>query len=466
MLLSGSNFTLLGVTTFTNTGLIQLMNGVAGDSVTAAGSNYVGSGAARLSIDTVVGGAGSVSDVLTVGRSSGSTLVTIRNASTAAGGFNPNGTLIVAGATHAGDFVLDPASSNYDARIFGGALSPQGLFFSQLAVNGAGNTVLVSAPRVQAYQFATLGAQAQTVWYAASEAGDHRSNARDAAGEGGRFGLWGRLSGSTIDRDASRTLTLASNSYRYDTGYDQDVFSATIGYDAGRTTGLGALTVGASAAFADSRAKFSTGGASVLLHGAALRGYAQLTRGDVFIGGSLGVDLLQSKLKAPGVTGYAAQKPDVTSAGGSVELGLRRAWMWGTTVEPTVGLDYVTSTIDDISAPGATLRYADPESLRLSIGARLMGPLSRFSPNLDGRYTLSVRAADDVLASNRLTLASSGPTLGLSDGFTKAYGEVRGGFEAAGKGRLSGWSGVLDLRGRFGDRYSEEGVSLGARRRF
>ena len=463
VLLSGSNFTLLGVTTFTNTGLIQLMNGVAGDSVTAPGSNYVGSGAARLSIDTVVGGPGSASDVLTVGRSSGSTLVTIRNASTAAGGFNPNGTIIVAGATHAGDFVLDPGSSNYDGRIFGGALAPQGLFFSQLAVSPAGNTVLVSAPRVQAYQFATLGAQAQTLWYAASEAGDHRSDARDT---GGRFGLWGRLSGSTIDRDASRTLSLASNTYRYDTGYDQDVFSATIGYDTGRTTRFGALTAGASAAFADSRAKFSTGGASVLLHGAALRGYAQLTRGDVFVGGSLGVDLLQSKLKAPGVTGYAAQKPDVTSAGGSVELGLRHAWLWGTTVEPTVGLDYVTSTIDDISAPGASLRYADPESLRLSIGARLMGPLSRFSPNLDGRYTLSVRAADDVLASNKLTLASSGPTLGLSDGFNKAYGEVRGGVEAQGKGRLSGWSAFTDLRGRFGDRYSEEGVSLGVRRRF
>ena len=314
VLLSGSNFTLLGVTTFTNTGLIQLMNGVAGDSVTAAGSNYVGSGSARLSIDTVVGGPGSASDVFTVGRSSGSTAVLIRNASVAPGAFNPNGTIIVAGTTHAGDFTLDAGSSNYDARIFGGSLSPQGLFFSQLAVApSTSNTVLVSAPKLQAYQAATLASQVQTIWYAASEAADHRAPARDAAGRGeqGASGFWGRLSGTTLSRDISRTLSLPAARFTYDTGYSEDLFTATIGYDATRVMPQGLLTLGGSAGYVNSRAKFNQGGASTLISGAVIKGYAQLTKGDVFVSGTLGGDILQAKLKAPGVAGFAPRKPDI-----------------------------------------------------------------------------------------------------------------------------------------------------------
>ena len=70
------------------------------------------------------------------------------------------------------------------------------------------------------------------------------------------------------------------------------------------------------------------------------------------------------------------------------------------------------------------------------------------------------------MAANKALLSSTGPQLALADGFTKSYGEVKAGVEAQGQGSLKGWSGYADVRGRFGDRYTEEGVSFGARLRY
>lgn len=473
VLTTGSAFNLLHVNTFNNSGTITLQNGVAGDSVVAPGAAYVGSGAARLAVDTQVGTVGGRSDTLTVGSSSGRTTVLVHDTSAAGtfGALNPTGIVIVNGTTHAGDFVLDAGSPNYNPTIFGGAIDRAGFFFSQLAVNPTSQaTVLVSAPKTQAYQFATLPTQIQTIWYATTPSPERQGALRDQLAHADEAsstkpGLWFKLNASTADRDVNPTYAAGGASYRYDSGYTQDIFSAMVGYDAlGRGSNGVGIGYGVSGGYVDSKGDFNQYSTRADVNGFTLNGYATLVRDDYFVSGTIGGDVLRAKLKAPQLNGYTTQEADVTSIGGTIEAGVRKPFIYGSVIEPSVGLAYVHSTIDDLAAAGAKFSFDDPESLRVSIGARMSGTAGGLSTgDWRTRYEVSLRAVDDLDARNGVTLASGGPALNIDDNFQKQFGEVSIGLSSANHG---GWTGAATLRERFNANYSDTGVSISARYRF
>ena len=466
-----ASFVLTNLTTFANSGTLNMINGVVGDSIVAAGSNYVGSGKATLAVDTVIGGPGSASDVLVVGTSAGHTSVQIQDAApTSFGAYNPTGTVIVQGITHPGDFTLDPASSWYNPTLFGGALDKPGFFFSQLGVDPATkNTVLISAPKLQAYQFATLPTQAQTIWYDTTPQPERQGELRDQLAGAGQVetgpGLWVKVEGSTAQRDVAQSWSGAGNSYSYDASYTQDVTSEMAGFDDLRRTADGwGLAYGTSAGYVDLLTRFGQMQTSTQAEGFTLNGYATVMRKDVFAAFTVGGDELQDKLSSPQLTGYAPQTIDVGSLGATFEAGVRKPFLFGSTLEPSFGVAYVYSDVSDLATAGARFHFDTPESLRLSLGARLTGAVGGLGTGQwRTRYEVSLRAVDDVDAANAVGLASAGPTLPLTDNFQKQFGEARIGLITEIQG---GWSGSADVRERFSGGSTDTGLSIALRYQF
>lgn len=468
---STSSFVLANLTHFANAGALEMINGVAGDSIVAAGTAYVGSGAAKLAVDTAIGAPGGASDVLVVGSTSGRTALQIHDVGPAYGAYNPTGTVIVQGATHAGDFGLDSASSWYNASLFGGALDKPGLFFSQLGVDpSTKNTVLISAPKLQAYQFATLPAQAQSVWYDTTPQPERQGEVRDQLARTDTTGqaapsVWFKVEGATQQRDVTQSWSGAGNSYSYDAGYTQDVTSELAGVDGLTRTADGwGVAWGMSGGYVDSITRFDQMGARTQADGFSLNGYVTLMRRGVFATASVGGDALRATLSSPRLTGWAPQSTDVASVGGTFETGVRTPFLFGAALEPSVGLAYVTSSIGDVAAAGARFHYGDPQSLRLSLGARVTGTAGALDwGQWRTRYQVSLRAVDDVDAANHVDLSSAGPLLPITDSFEKQFGEARLGLVSE---TLGGWSASADLRERFSGSSTDTGLSLALRYRF
>ncbi len=468
VLAGGSRFTLTSLTRFNNSGTLEMMNGIVGDSIVATGSTYVGSGAARLSIDTDVGAPGSRSDTLTVGSSSGRTLVRIRDASSGFGSFNPAGILIVSGATHAGDFVLDAGSSWYNATIFGGALDKPGLFFSQLAVNGAGATVLVSAPKEQAYQIATLGAQAQTLWYATARSGERQADLRDALADTdgaseAKGGVWMDIKGLTASREVDQRFVSVGATYAYDASYTQDIQSVTVGVDGVRSSGAGVWAAGASAAYVLSNADFDRRHTSNELEGLVASGHLTFMHDGFFVAGTVGINNLTARVSSPMLAGYVPKEATIETRGASVETGFRVPFVHGSTLEPSVGFNYATSSIDDLAAAGTTFRFDSAESKRLSAGVRLSGDVTTAANGWRTRYNVSLRGVDELSGENGVVLVNSGPDLAIADTFDGAFGEFRASLVGVGVG---GWSAFGDTAVKFNDNYTEVSASIGIRLRY
>jgi hypothetical protein len=460
----GSTFLLSGLTTFNNSGSLNLLNGVAGDSITAPGANYVATTGARLLIDTAIAPGGR-SDVLTVGTTSGVTTVAIRDTSTGFGAYNPTGIVVVNGATHAGDFVLDSGSSFYAAGTFGGAIEKPGLFFSQLGVNPAGQTVLVSLPKVQAYQFSTLASQAQAAWYETAPRSARQAEVRDQLAAGnGAGGFWVDVQGTHTAREVDRYDPTLAGVKHYDASYGQDLTSATIGIDAVRPMMDGDVVFGASVGYVNSSADFDKQSTSVDMDGWAASAYATFVRGGWFVAGTVGVNALNAEIKAPRLAGFTNTDTDISSIGGTIEAGFRAPFVMGTTIEPTAALAYVNTSVDDFVAAGSNFRFEDGESLRPSLGARVSG-----DTNLGGgagwatRYNVSVRAVGEAMSENAVTVGSAGPDLRVPDQFDNAYGELKAGLTSE---STNGWSVFGDVTGRYSDEARAIGASVGFRLKY
>jgi hypothetical protein len=458
----GSVFRLTSLTTLNNSGTLSMINGVAGDSLIAPGAAYVGSGAARLSVDTSIAGPASVSDVFTVGSTSGRTAIRVNDV-TPAGSFsanNPTGVLLVSGTVHAGDFVLDEGSSYYKADVFGGVIESRGLFYSQLAVDPTRGVVLFSAPKVQAYQFATLGRQAQAVWHSAAPQTERQAEVRDHLAAGSATGgFWVNVNGSGLSRDAEQTATNAGGTVTYDTGYDQDIATVVFGVDRVIQAGKAAWLVGGSIGHVDSRADFSQGNGTIDMTGVTVSGYASVVRNGLFASASIGFNSLDAEIKARDLAGFTDQEAGVQSLGAAFEVGVRTPLANGMVFEPSLGLAYVDSQVDAFAAAGAGFGEQNAESLRVSLGARMSGALEDRS-DWATRYHVSLRGIGETLGDNGMVLTSGGPALTLADRFDSPFAELRAGMTSRND---SGWSVYGDGTVRYNNDYSDLGVTIGLR---
>ncbi|CAN5380698.1 hypothetical protein BH10PSE2_BH10PSE2_17920 [soil metagenome] len=462
---SGSTFQLLSLTTFNNTGTINLQNGVVGDKLLAPGAAYVGSGSARLLLDAAVGAPVGSSDSVTFGTTSGRTAIVVRDTTpTAFGSYNPTGAVLVNGQTHVGDFVLDTSSSFYNAGQQGGSLDKPGLFFSQLAVNGSGATVLVSLPKVQAYQFSTLAAQAQAVWFATGARAGRQAEVRDQLATGEHAGgAWIEVQGSHGVRSVDRDLASVGGPTAYDASYSQDITGVTVGADTVLSSMGGDVIVGGSVGYVNSDADFDKQQTTVKMDGYEASAYATFVRNGWFVSGTVGGSQLSADLEAPRLTGFTNQSTDISTFGAAVEGGFRAPFLMGTTIEPTAALAYADTNVDDFTVAGSTFRYGDSNTLRPSIGARVSGEAGIFAGQWTTRYNVSLRGVGEALGANQVDLISGGPIAHLDDVHDLGYAEMKAGLVSQSAG---GWTAFADVTGRYGDAYKDIGASIGFRVRY
>jgi hypothetical protein len=465
---AASSFRLVGVSQFANSGTLQMQNGVVGDAIVANGAAFTGTGASKLSIDANLGGPGSLADTLTVSSTAGSTKLFVHDTGAAFGAYNPGGVVVVNGTTHAGDFTFDPTSSAFNASLYGGVLDKPGMFFYDLAVNGAGAAVLVSAPKREAEQLTNLGAQAQTLWYTTAPNGEGFAARRDAFAAGAEQAdrplVWVNLTGAYAQRDHTQHYADFNKDYAYDTSYRQDLGGVTFGADSGwrgdQAEG-GSWQFGLTAAYVTSDAKFDNSATRARMEGVALSAHASYVMNDIFVDLGYAGDILKAKVSAPDLAGLSG-KPDITSNGGSVAVGIRKPFIGGSVIEPTLSLTYMRSSIGDLAAGGETIRYYDAQSLRAGMGFRVSGQFQG-GDDWGMGYTLSARAVDELKGRNAVLFTGMGAPLTLVDRFDRGFGEVGAGLTFQGKG---GWSGYANGSLMFNSDYSAPSISLGGRYRF
>lgn len=437
---------LAGLEALNNSGLVDLRNGSAGDALILPGS-FTGSGGSMLALDVTLGAAPGA-DRLTVGTAAGSTAVTLvpTNAVTLTPGI-----VLVQGS----------AASSATAFTLAGGSGGSGLVGLDIVYDPATFAyALVGTPRASVFRTISAAEGVRNLWHTSAEAwsGHVRALRDDGALEGAA--IWGQFYGALNSRDNARDFTTFGQTLRQSIGYRQDSFGFQGGVDLGRLDADGGFVFGATGGYLDSDLNFNGAGDRVSYDAYNAGVYASLRAGGGFFVNALGkYDWVDARIDAP-AAGFAAD-PDGKAYGARLEAGLR---LGGTRffVEPVVGVAYVRSDLDDLTALDATGARIDLDSrdgLRGSAGLRLGSATTTASGNAVSVYA-SGEAAREFRGRDRIAFASGGTSVGFDGGRLGTYGRGTVGLNVA---MPSGVTGFLEAHGEYGSRWKGGGGRAGLR---
>lgn len=442
-----------GLETFNNTGgLIELRNGIAGDTLSLPGT-FNGSADSRLGLDVDLSGTGQADRLIVQGAATGSTrlLVDYRGP-----GLLNSGVILVDGGagTQAGAFRLDGGSRNF------------GLIETDLVFDAANNNfLLVGAPNAAVYRTAAFVEGARNLWHVSADAWSaHMRELRDGAwasgaGEsGGR--LWAQMHGAVEQRENVTDVSNFGLNRTLDLGYDQDYFGGQIGFDFGGAAGDdGNFALGITGGYVNSEMKFN--------------GAVDRTRFDAFNAGGY-VSINSGSLFANVLAKYDWYQVDTTSAigqysadfngnayGAKGEIGFRlgsdRFF-----IEPVGSIAYVRTDLDDLAVQNSTINFLDDEGLRGKLGARLGASfpsalLNTVTLYAGGNYVHEFKGDDSIDFTN------NGRTVRIGNRAMGDYGEAVLGVNIGSK---DGVSGFIEANGAKGSEFDAYGARAGLRFRF
>lgn len=135
--------------------------------------------------------------------------------------------------------------------------------------------------------------------------------------------------------------------------------------------------------------------------------------------------------------------------------------MGGFAFEPTIGLEYVRSSLDDLEVLKQSVSFDDHQGFAARIGARAIA-----RTELEGRafvWTAGLEATHDFDAEYAGALHSKGQTDAVSIAGPETFGRARIGLQYEVGNDLETY---IQGEGRFGDGESGGGLRIGARYRF
>lgn len=473
---NNSGFILFGATG----AAIDGSDGEIGDRILAGGVTFTGSGESRLLMDVDLGdltqagcGAPSAADCFALldGSTAGLTQIRVQDASANAFGAVNEGIVLVdvtgSGVTSAGHLVLDPASDHWraDANSDDGVLD-KGLFFYDLVLDGQQHK-LIGLPDAETFEFATLGAAAQSVWYSTTgtwfeRQADLRGQAHPIEREGGD--LWMKMVGGSAERDVTNSFVSAGQTYSFDTSYDQTTAAILGGAEVARQTETGAWILGAQVGYVDSDVNFQSSSTATAIDGASVGVYASYVSTNLFVDAIVNANFLDLDHRAPGLEplGSELAPSEVTSLGGQIEAGWTLRLGEKGFVEPVASLSYVRTEIGDLPVPGADIVWDDQISLRASVGARLGRNAEHGS--FASKWAVTARYWNEFEGENSVVIDALGSDLVVADDFSGSFGEVAGTVGVTSEsGALSAF---VNLGYRFNDDYQSVDGSLGFRWRW
>ena len=488
-----STFTLAGLETFNNSGLIVLgstnggatSDGETNDRIvmtgTGGGTAFVGTGASTLALDANLGvatqtncSAAVVADCLSLpgGTVSGLTKLRINDTNTGPGGLNTTGIVLVdapGGSIAAGSLVIDPTSARYTTRAGIGAIDT-GLFFYRLVPIGTTQEALVSAPDSEAFEFVELGQAVTDVWYTTTGTWfDREADLRDGVEvlnpSGGHAGVWLKSVGDWSQRRLTQSTTSLGTTFTFDTSYDQNTAAIIGGLDLlNGSSGSRAWVLGVDGGYVDSNVNFRASPTRVDMTGGVYGVYASAIDGPWYLdanfqGDSLRLnDSIPTLDSAPG-TAFHTQG-NAQSLGVQTESGWRFG-MGGISLEPFSSLSYVSTRFSGMPLPGGSVRLANDESFRGSLGVRVSSTIQMGGYEI--KPTIYGRAWDEWMGRDNSELINPGSPVFASDRFRGVFGEAGGQLALFSKGGLSAF---VDASYKWKNDYTDYRATVGARYQF
>jgi hypothetical protein len=487
---TASTTTLAALETFANAGGSIFLGSTnntstdnqANDRLIMTGTAFTGSGASKLLVDADLFSTTqancnaplTAADCLQIGSSAGVTAIVVNDTGAHPfGAFNPAGITLVQGSSAASHFVLSSASEFFNAggtNDFGGAtdvLNKPGLFFYDLVFD-TNRHLLISAPKLAAFQFAQLGGAFSGVWSTSTASWfDRQADLRDTLDgrqAGGAPGVWMKVVGDWTRRSGTNTLTILGNTYAFNVGYNQDTALVTAGIDFLSVQQANqAWVLGVQGGYVDSNLRFKGSSSRINAQGTTLGVYGSYLLGGFFIDGIVNGNFLSMDVSMPSLgvsTAPWTTSGDVRTWGGQVEAGYQ--WPIGASsfVEPVASLSYSRTSFDDLPIPGGTQLIDDVDSFKGSLGLRLGTTASYQYYKL--KVALEGRVWDEFDGDTNTTLViPSGPDFSNLDELDGVYGEVKGEANLFAAG--NNLSAFLNAGVKWKNHYQSTTVTLGAR---
>ena len=431
------NVRFLGLERFANDGgLVDLRNERAGDVLTLGGS-YIGTSKARVALD--VSGL-AVDSLVVAGAATGKTTVQLQGLK------DQNATLMAKPLT----LIRVGAGSAADAFQIENA--DHGLVRYDLSFSAATNAYQLDASAgLAVHQTLRAGEGLQAAWRASAEAfNSEQSLARAAGGERGR--VWAQAFGGAVNQDGDDEA--------FSLDYDQDLVGGQMGFAFGKTPLAGGdAVVGVTAGYVDSTLSFAGAGQDIDLQTLNIGAYGIWNQASLFATGLVKVDYHEVSIEDR-AAGFEADL-DGLSWGAQLEAGYRLDF-GGFALEPVIGLDYASTTLDDLETLGQSVIFDDRNGLSARVGTQAF---TRRALSNGRAVVLSagLEAVHAFDADQSGTLISGGQSDSITIDGPESFGRAMIGaqFEVS-----NGLQTYVQGEGRFGDGQSGGGVRIGARFRF
>lgn len=421
---------LTGLEGFTNSGRVDLRNGVAGDTLTLPGT-FRGTGASTLGLDAAITPAGITADRLVVGgAATGSTAIVLNQLGTNPGLLVNDLVLVDAGA-----------GSTADAFTLSGGSTTQGFVRYSLAYDPATSAyALYGTPSAQAYELVKAIEGARRIFYRTDDAwSGHMQSVRDAAGtgeDGSRHAsaLWGQMLGSTDSSRSRQNVSAFGQSQTVVLDNRQDFFGGQLGYDVGGVSGSRGVVFGVTGGYANSVLNFD-GSADRLSYDSANGGvYASLNSGGFFLDGFAKYEHYWLKARLPGAA--VDRKLDGHGYGGKAQAGFR----FGDDsfhAEPSASIEFARTSLETLTAGPSTLDFRNGIGLRGMAGLKLSTDATSASTRTT--FYASGYAVHEFKARKGLDFANGGQSFDLANDRIGTYGHGTIGVNIVTNGRVNGF---------------------------
>ncbi|WP_162913964.1 autotransporter domain-containing protein [Taklimakanibacter lacteus] len=446
---------------FINFGTVTLVDGQAGDKLTAETSYFSNGG--RLAVDAVLGPEGRA-DYLILDSVGGVTRVSVNLLD--ATGANLEGIPIAYtdGNTQPGDFLLADGPLN------------AGFFTWDIRYNALAGShdLFTSGIGTGAYEMAGGITGTQDIWQQTIGTVLHRqadlrsllagTQVTPVADFGepvepaasGRVlpGFWFKGVGGYLERDAEQD--------GFDLDREQTVFGGLAGFDFAMDAGPGdAMLFGIFGGYLTSTLKFSTTGTKWTYDGPTLGAYATYLNEAFYVDATVKADFLAIDID-PDALAPAADKADTDgfNLGARLDTGYKIGLEHGLFVEPQASLAVLYSEIDNVEIYGGEVDFDDETSVRGRLGLRLGHELTAADQLV---YSSDVTASiwQEFNGGNEAVIAVADfPSFDVSDDPVETFGDVSIGF---GVTAPEGWSGFVRGNWQFAEGFDALSANAGLR---